>query len=131
MKPSELNEFTRAYVVAALWTSEPEDEVTSGDFEPKGESLVDSVPSYWLAQAIADCDKFQAENETLLEQAGTDSRNGNDYWLTRNGHGAGFWDRGYPDEVGDALTEAAHAFGEAYLDWEELELEHDDETSEA
>lgn len=128
MKPSELNEFTRAYVVAALWTSEPEDEVTSGDFEPKGESLVDSVPSYWLAQAIADCDKFQAENEALLEQAGTDSQNGHDFWLTRNRHGAGFWDRGYPDEVGDALTEAAHAFGEAYLDWEELTQ---DETSEA
>jgi hypothetical protein len=131
MKPSELNEFTRAYVVAALWTSEPEDLVTSGDFEPKGQALVGSVPDYWMKQAIADCDKFQAENETLLEQAGTDSRNGHDFWLTRNGHGAGFWDRGYPDEVGDALTEAAHAFGEAYLDWEELELEHDDETSEA
>ena len=34
-----------------------------------------------------------------------------DYWLTRNGHGGGFWDRGLGD-VGDRLTEAAHAEGE-------------------
>jgi hypothetical protein len=28
---------------------------------------------------------------------------GHDYWLTRNGHGTGFWDRGL-GEVGDKLT---------------------------
>ena len=128
MKPSELNEFTRAYVVAALWTSEPEDECESGDFEQKGLALVENVSLEWLAQAVIDCALFTSENATLLEQAGTDSQNGHDFWLTRNRHGAGFWDRGYPDEVGDALTEAAHAFGEAYLDWEELTQ---DETSEA
>lgn len=128
MKPSELNEFTFGYVVAALWTSQPEDECKSGDFEQEGLSLVDSIPLYWMEQAIADCDRFQAENETLLEQAGGDSQNGHDFWLTRNGHGAGFWDRGYPDEIGDALKEACHKFGEVWLDWEELEQ---DETPEA
>jgi hypothetical protein len=121
MKPSDLNEFTRHYVVAALWTSEPEEEVTPGDFEQYGLALVENVSEDWLEQAKADCERFQQENETLLEQAGDDSQNGHDFWLTRNHHGAGFWDRGYPDEIGDALTDAAHAFGEAYLDWEELE----------
>ena len=130
MKPSELNEFTRAYVVAALWTSEPEDECESGDFEQKGLALVENVSLEWLAQAVIDCALFASENASLLKQAGTDSQNGHDFWLTRNGHGAGFWDRGYADEVGDALTEAAHAFGETYLDWE-FDLKHDDETSEA
>ncbi len=28
---------------------------------------------------------------------------GHDFWLTRNGHGAGFWDRGH-GELGDKLT---------------------------
>ena len=126
MKPSELNEFTRHYVVAALWTSEPEDEVTSGDFEQYGLSLVEDVSEDWLEQAARDCAKFQAENEGLLELAGSDSQNGHDFWLTRNGHGAGFWDRGYPKEVGDWLTKAAHAFGEAYLDWE-TDLKRDEE----
>lgn len=121
MKPSELNEFTRHYVVAALWTSDPSP--GQGDYEQKGLSLVRDVSDAWLIQAAKDCAKFQAENEALLEQAGTDAQNGHDFWLTRNGHGAGFWDRGYPEEIGDKLTEAAHAFGEAYLDWE-YDLKH-------
>ena len=40
---------------------------------------------------------------------------GHDFWLTRNRHGAGFWDRGYPEAIGKALTDAAHAEGSA--DW--------------
>lgn len=126
MKPSELNEFTLGYVLAALWTSDPSP--GQGDYTAKGLSLIPRVCNWWMAQAIVDCAKFQQENETLLEQAGDDSQNGHDFWLTRNRHGAGFWDRGYPDEIGDALKEASQKFGEAYLDWEELEQ---DETSEA
>ena len=39
-----------------------------------------------------------------------------DFWLTRNGHGAGFWDGRYSDtQLGDLLTEVAKKFGEAYL----------------
>ena len=35
---------------------------------------------------------------------------GHDLWLTRNRHGAGFWDRGL-GEIGDKLTELAHSYG--------------------
>lgn len=35
---------------------------------------------------------------------------GHDLWLTRNGHGAGFWDRGLGD-VGDILTNIAQKMG--------------------
>lgn len=39
---------------------------------------------------------------------------GHDFWLTRNGHGAGFWDRSeIDDEVGKKLTDLANSFGEA------------------
>ena len=34
-----------------------------------------------------------------------ESRAGNDYWYTRNGHGTGFWDRGL-GELGDKLAAA-------------------------
>lgn len=37
---------------------------------------------------------------------------GHDFWLTRNGHGAGFWDRGLGD-LGERLTEAAKAYNTA------------------
>lgn len=36
---------------------------------------------------------------------------GHDFALTRNGHGAGFWDRGL-GEVGDKLTDLARSYGE-------------------
>lgn len=39
---------------------------------------------------------------------------GHDFALTRNHHGAGFWDRGLGD-VGDKLTDLAHAYGERTL----------------
>lgn len=39
---------------------------------------------------------------------------GHDFWLTRNGHGAGFWDRGLA-ERGDWLTQQCRTFGEAHL----------------
>ena len=35
---------------------------------------------------------------------------GHDFWLTRNGHGAGFWDRGL-GELGDRLTGLAKPYG--------------------
>jgi hypothetical protein len=43
---------------------------------------------------------------------------GHDFWLTRNGHGAGFWDRfmtGIGASFGNHLTEAAKCYGESYL----------------
>lgn len=41
-------------------------------------------------------------------------RVGHDFWLTRNGHGAGFWDRGL-GELGDWLTQQCKLYGEASL----------------
>ena len=42
-----------------------------------------------------------------------------DFWLTRNGHGAGFWDRTYNNDVdgkkGDKLTKIAEKFGGSTL----------------
>lgn len=37
---------------------------------------------------------------------------GHDFAFTRNGHGAGFWDRGMGD-LGERLTDAAKAYGES------------------
>lgn len=46
---------------------------------------------------------------------------GHDFWLTRNGHGAGFWDRGL-GELGERLTVASKTFGsvDLYLGDDEL-----------
>ncbi len=46
-----------------------------------------------------DCIEFLAKAEHLL--SGLDlAQCGHDFWLTRNGHGTGFWDRGYEESLG-------------------------------
>jgi hypothetical protein len=40
---------------------------------------------------------------------------GHDFWLTRNGHGAGFWDGDWTEPAATILTNAAKAFDECNL----------------
>jgi hypothetical protein len=46
----------------------------------------------------------------------TASQAGHDFWLTRNGHGAGFWDREelVIGRLGEFLTECADKMGGCY-----------------
>ncbi len=105
-----LDAFTKGYIEAALWSSTDE----------HGEPLdavhtVDDIAPATLATMIADCTDFCTANAALLADGGqSDDYNGHDFWLTRCGHGAGFWDRGL-GEVGDKLTEAASAYGSVDL----------------
>ena len=67
-----------------------------------------------LRVAVVDCDEFfdELEDEGLLESAleyADEGRIAHDFWLTRNHHGAGFWDGDYGD-IGDQLTHIAHGF---------------------
>lgn len=113
MKP-QLDSFTRAYIECALWSST--DNATDSGGEPldKNYSAEDIAPEA-LAKMAADCAKFQADNATpeYNDSRYTDTEKaGHDFWLTRNGHGAGFWDRSeLSEEDQKRLTDAAHAFG--------------------
>ena len=40
---------------------------------------------------------------------------GHDFWLSRNGHGAGFFDHSYDDDEEKALMDAAPKLGEIYI----------------
>jgi len=100
-----LDTFTRHYLVAALWSSNDESTPSGGEPMDKNYGIEDFAPET-LAQAIADCAKFQAENaDDIID----DMNGGHDFWLTRNGHGAGFWDGDWP-ESGERLTEASRKF---------------------
>jgi hypothetical protein len=79
----------------------------------------DNLAGDTLRTILLDCDGFQQQNRRDIELACayawrcdyTVARAGHDFWLTRNGHGVGFWDRGL-GAVGDALSKAAQAYGE-------------------
>jgi hypothetical protein len=81
MTTTKLDTFTAAYVKAALWSSTGDD----------GGPLDDLY--------------------TAADVAPDPTRAGVDFWMARDGHGAGFWDGGWPHDVGRRLTDAAHAYG--------------------
>jgi len=72
---------------------------------------LDDLSDEVTRDAIIDCTLFQKQNADDLTEQGDPSHNGHDLWLTRNLHGAGYWDRGTGD-VGNRLTAAAEKFGE-------------------
>ena len=101
--PREFRAFHFGYVECALWSSSDED---GEPLDGLGLSLSDEAE----AKLLADCADFFNANRDLYTAAGwPDVQAGHDFWLTRNGHGAGFWDRGLRD--GDALSDIAHAYG--------------------
>jgi hypothetical protein len=109
-----MDAFTSAYYEAALWSSNDDDGVPLDSAKYSDAELAEET----IARFKADCAKFQTDNAALLEQASehqSTGHQGHDFWLTRNGHGAGFWDGDYPKELGDALTEASEKFGECDL----------------
>lgn len=125
-------QFLRGYLAALWWSSTvciPSDLSESGneemvnldEYEPSDEAL---------ASCRADCQDFFDANRSDIDLA-ADSYNtssgdgadtgydfaGHDFALTRNHHGAGYWDGDIPKDLGDRLTAASHAAGpaEAYI----------------
>lgn len=101
-----LNPFVKAYVEAALWTSLDENEQPlDKNFGP------DDIAVETLEQMKSDCAAFRADNEELLEKSGLSlERQGHNFWLSRNGHGAGFF-----DDNQYKLQRAAKVWGEFNL----------------
>ena len=101
------------YLVTALWSSSDDN-----DDPMDGKYSVKDFTAAARQQAAKDCDAFvlaceEAGLGDALFQNGHDGA-GHDFWLTRNGHGAGFWDGDYGQD-GDALTEIAKRFHEVHL----------------
>ena len=117
----QLDDFTRAYIEAALWSSN--DDATPSGGEPlDGNYGIEDIDADTLAKMADDCRRFQEENAADLAlydhpQWTAAELGGHDFWLTRNGHGCGFWDRNdcLPQEARDRLTAAAEKAREYYL----------------
>jgi len=101
------------YLVTALWSSTDDDEPLDTSYE------ITDIHATAIAKSRLDCEAFLIENEqdvaALLDGDHEMSSIMHDFWLTRNGHGCGFWDGDYPKEIGDRLTESSERFGDAEL----------------
>ena len=115
MPTTDFDEFTCGYIECALW-SESIDHDTSESFDFANYDATD-LSADAVARIKADCADFQQANAADLAayaQRFTLAQAGHDFWLTRNRHGAGFWDRGL-GELGTRLSTAAHAYGSCSL----------------
>ena len=102
-----LETFYRAYIEAMLWSSMGDDD------EPLDKNYsAENLAPETITASRTDCEAF-------LEQCGEElhhnySSAGHDFWLTRNHHGAGFWDGDWGKERGERLTNASHTFREVW-----------------
>lgn len=112
--------FTCAYVECALWSSTDDNDVPL-DREYSIEDIADKT----LDRIVADCAKFQSDCEEDISEENSlrygpdchsaSARAGHDFWLTRNGHGAGFWDGDWTEPAATRLTEASKQAGRVDL----------------
>ena len=108
-----MDEFTTAYVDEALATT-TDNTTPSGGYPLERNYEADDIAAETLWEMMKDCRTFQeAAGDVILEDL---ERAGRDFWLTRNGHGAGFWDGDWPEEDEDRLTDLAKGYGESHLD---------------
>jgi len=118
-------QFTQAYIEAIYFTE-------TGDVDQPAHNA--QLTPYYKAKSWIECRNFFWAYGAILKGVGVDpDQAGHDLWLTRNGHGAGFWDR--PDVYGEALaqelTRVAKSMGSSDAEFEGAEIEIDNADSDA
>ena len=121
MKTAEheyLRDMVRAYVNCAIWCGHyyetPEDEMEGTNALPLGDRYSEDDCSFstWK-RAVSDCPDFIEASAHILHDWDA-SQFGHDFYLTRCGHGVGFWDRG-KGAAGKQLTELCRPYDSADL----------------
>lgn len=124
-----IDEMVSAYVEAMLWAGlDWTDTVDNGGTEQNPRPLDENYDSDDLsddawAEIRRECAEFYETHACILDWITTRGpegcrfysaeQAGHDFYLTRNGHGTGFWDRGL-GVLGDILSAGAKPYGETY-----------------
>ena len=118
-----LVDFTHAYIVAMLWSTNDDYSDESGgdpldnkygaaDLAPEARTKIDEeCKAFYEAHS-----HFFTQEHCSYRGCPVDEYAGYDFWLTRAGHGCGFWDGDWSDEADAILTPAARAAGERYVE---------------
>ncbi len=99
----DIEDILKGYIECAIWADmEPNEGANIGEVSPESLDLARTDIAQFLGFA-----KFQ-----LPIYPDDAAQMGHDIWLTRNGHGAGFWDRiNLVGSLGEILTQYAHDIG--------------------
>jgi hypothetical protein len=106
--------FLDSYVECALWSSNDDDGNPLDSLRYADAELAEET----RARMTKDCQAFELAANNLFAAAAYyegAEQVAHDFWLTRNHHGAGFWDGDYPEPLGQQLTDLADSFGECDL----------------
>ena len=111
------DDFVNAYIEAAFWSSIDHESGRSFD------SLDLELDAISRKKMVEDCQKFIAymqeynlHEDSCLTRHDVWEQAGHDFWLTRNGHGAGFWETSdWEESAGELLTSFSHCFPECHL----------------
>lgn len=112
----ELEQMVNGYIECMMWSSPIDssdgDDATFRDFDYD----IEDFEATALHDTIMDCFEFACNTHhmwTLKDGTRASAAQiGHDFWLTRNHHGAGFWDGDYQFHHGEAMTAAAQRFKE-------------------
>jgi hypothetical protein len=113
--------FVTQYIQTMLWSTNDES-TESGGYPLEDNYGVSDIAPETMQRIHDDCSRFWSsvesmgidlDAELLIDDDATE-RAAHDFWLTRNGHGAGFWDGDWSDESEDRLTKLAESFGEQW-----------------
>jgi hypothetical protein len=135
----DIKKIIKGYIDCALWTEEEtlRDEYVGDDDMFNGEEDDDEIERLSRLSANLNSKNFDSftredmednsvikvyedvkkfvEMATSAVRVAVDEHGaeqvGHDLWLSRNGHGAGFFDRGYDDEVEEMLMSSAKKLG--------------------
>lgn len=126
--PKSIDHLLTAYLTVAVWADGPEPDpeeeaLTISDLHPEfvERSRKDVEIFYAVANEIFASNPDRSFESWPENYTGVDLMN--DFLLTRNGHGTGFWDDeilsyvsgASGESVGDILTRIAEAFGDVEL----------------
>ena len=112
---NDVREVMNAYLEAAFWTDtidedghvHAEDVYSFLDIAPDALDDVEADVRSFITANLPECTAW-------VRMFGW-GQLGHDLWLTRNGHGTGFWDRRYASRLGERLTAMCKPMGESSL----------------
>ena len=107
---TDLEQFTAACIEALYFT---DTELADAELDPETRlNLEADCRSFWRRYGcyvdVAECRRGEYPKAAQA---------GHDFWLTRNGHGAGFWDGDWSEPYGGMLSKGSEHYGafETYL----------------
>lgn len=108
-----LARFIQGYIECAFWASNDNADDSGGEPLDRNYTPEIDLSPESKAGMVRDCTDFVQANSEDLDDVDPEQA-GHDFWLTRNRHGVGFWDRGL-GALGERLTQASRAYGEVDL----------------